>query len=92
MIRAATRRRWRFYRFLPNDTDLSPVLDAGRPGMNAAFIEGAYQYHTPGDVPANLSPASVQNHGGNALALTRAPGGAGSRAAGSRRLRRARHR
>ncbi|GAA4728466.1 M20/M25/M40 family metallo-hydrolase [Actinomycetospora chibensis] len=62
------------YRFLPNDTDLSPVLDAGRPGMNAAFIEGAYQYHTPGDVPANLSPASVQNHGGNALALTRALG------------------
>ena len=62
------------YRFLPNDTDLSPVLDAGRPGMNAAFIEGAYQYHTPGDVPANLSRASVQNHGGNALALTRALG------------------
>ncbi|MDD7933947.1 M20/M25/M40 family metallo-hydrolase [Actinomycetospora straminea] len=62
------------YRFLPNDTDLSPVLDAGRPGMNAAFIERPYQYHTPGDTPANLSRASVQNHGGNALALTRALG------------------
>src|SRR5206468_1314041 len=33
------------------------------------------QYHTPGDTPANLSPASVQNHGANALALTRALGG-----------------
>ena len=62
------------YRFLPNDTDLSPVLDAGRPGMNAAFIGGAHQYHTPGDIPPNLSRASVQNHGGNALALTRALG------------------
>jgi hypothetical protein len=62
------------YRFLPNDTDLSPVLDAGRPGMNAAFIERPYQYHTPGDAPANLSGGSLQNHGGNALALTRALG------------------
>ncbi|PVZ11014.1 peptidase M28-like protein [Actinomycetospora cinnamomea] len=62
------------YRFLPNDTDLSPVLDAGRPGMNAAFIDRPYQYHTPGDVPPNLSRASLQNHGGNALALTRALG------------------
>ncbi|MFC5136977.1 M20/M25/M40 family metallo-hydrolase [Actinomycetospora rhizophila] len=62
------------YRFLPNDTDLTPVLAAGRPGMNAAFIGGAEQYHTPGDVPPNLSRASLQNHGGNALALTRALG------------------
>jgi len=62
------------YRFLPNDTDLSPVLDAGRPGMNAAFIERPYQYHTPGDVPPNLSRASLQNHGANALALSRALG------------------
>ncbi|MFC5063390.1 M20/M25/M40 family metallo-hydrolase [Actinomycetospora atypica] len=62
------------YRFLPNDTDLSPVLDAGRPGMNAAFIGRPYQYHSPGDVPAALSRASLQNHGGNALALTRALG------------------
>lgn len=62
------------YRFLPNDTDLTPVLDAGRPGMNTAFIGGAEQYHTPGDVPPNLSRASLQNHGGNALALTRTLG------------------
>ena len=62
------------YRFLPNDTDLSPVLDAGRPGMNAAFIGRPYLYHSPGDVPAALSRASLQNHGGNALALTRALG------------------
>lgn len=62
------------YRFLPNDTDLTPVLDAGRPGMNAAFIGGAEQYHTSGDVPPNLSRASLQNHGGNALALARSLG------------------
>lgn len=64
------------YRFLPNDTDLSPVLDAGRPGMNSAFIGGAEQYHTPGDVPPALSRASLQNHGGNALALARTLGDA----------------
>ncbi|MDQ3153758.1 MAG: M20/M25/M40 family metallo-hydrolase, partial [Actinomycetota bacterium] len=63
------------YRFLPNDTDLSEFLDAGRPGMNFAFIEGAARYHTPGDTPANLSAASVQHHGSSMLGLAVALGG-----------------
>ena len=63
-----------FYRLLPNDTDLTNVLQAGRPGMNFAFIDGPIQYHTTGDNPSNLDPGSVQGHGDAALALSRALG------------------
>jgi hypothetical protein len=62
------------YRFMPNDTDLSEFLDAGRPGMNFAFIEGVAHYHTPGDNPANLSAPSLQHHGSSMLALAAALG------------------
>ena len=64
------------YRLLPNDTDLSVVLDAGRPGVNSAFIERPSAYHTAGDIPAALSPASLQNQGSTMLALARALGNA----------------
>ncbi len=63
------------YRYLPNDTDLTEFLEAGRPGMNFAFIEGAARYHTPGDTPANLSAASLQHHGSSMIALATALGG-----------------
>ena len=63
-----------FYRLLPNDTDFTNVLQAGRPGMNFAFIEGPIEYHTTGDNPSNLDPAGVQGHGDAALALSRALG------------------
>ena len=62
------------YRLLPNDTDLSEVLDAGRPGVNSAFIERPSEYHTAGDSPAALSRASVQSQGSTMLALARALG------------------
>jgi len=61
------------YQLLPNDTDLtvfkrrpSPV-----PGLNFAFIGDPAHYHTPADSLANLSPASLQHHGDNALAAVR---------------------
>lgn len=63
------------YRFLPNDTDLSEFLDAGRPGMNFAFVEGAARYHTPSDDPAHLSAASLQHHGSSMLGLAAVLGG-----------------
>jgi hypothetical protein len=63
-----------FYRLLPNDTDLTNVLQAGRPGMNFAFIDRPVEYHTTGDNPSNLDPGSVQGHGDAALALARALG------------------
>lgn len=59
------------YRRLPNDTDLSITKAAGIPGLNFAFSDGFYHYHTAGDTPENLSPASVQHAGSYALALTR---------------------
>jgi peptidase M28-like protein len=64
------------YRLLPNDTDLSAVLAAGRPGVNSAFIEHPSAYHTAGDTPAALSAASVQSQGSTMLALARALGDA----------------
>ncbi len=62
------------FRLLPNDTDLSAVLAAGRPGIDSAFIERPSEYHTAGDTPAALSAASVQSQGSTMLALVRALG------------------
>lgn len=59
------------YKRMPNDTDLSIVKAAGVAGMNFAFVDGFYDYHTPGDHPDNLSPDSLQQMGGYALSLTR---------------------
>lgn len=64
------------YALLPNDTDFTRFLDAGRPGLNSAFVERASRYHTPGDEPANLDQASVQQQGSSMLALTRVLGAA----------------
>ena len=63
------------YRQLPNDTDLSELASLGRPAMNFAFIGGVERYHTAEDDVAHLSAASIQHHGDQALALTRAFGG-----------------
>lgn len=59
------------YRRLPNDTDFTVFRERGIPGLNFAIGESAHWYHTPGDRPENLSPASLQHMGDNALALTR---------------------
>jgi hypothetical protein len=58
------------YKILPNNTDLTPFLEAGIAGANFAFIGNARQYHTAQDRRANISPASLQHHGENVLALT----------------------
>jgi hypothetical protein len=60
------------YRQLPNDTDLSELLALGKPAMNFAFIGGVERYHTAEDDIAHLSAGSLQHHGNQALALTRA--------------------
>ncbi len=56
------------YQFLPNDTDLTVFKRRGVPGLNFAFIENPSHYHRPLDNFANVSPASLQHHGDNALA------------------------
>jgi len=57
------------YKYLPNDTDLTPALAAGLPGMNFAFVGNVAAYHTPLDRRANLDPQSVQEQGDNVLAM-----------------------
>ncbi|MER5649869.1 M28 family peptidase [Streptosporangium sp. NPDC002524] len=64
------------YRMLPNNTDFTPLVGAGFTGMNFAYIERSSRYHTADDSIANLDRGSLQHHGSNMLALTRALGGA----------------
>lgn len=60
------------YKFLPNDTDLTPFLGVGIAGYNFAFLGDVAHYHTALDTVANLDPRSLQSSGDAALALTRA--------------------
>jgi len=59
------------YRYLPNDTDLTPFLQAGFPGYNFAFIGDLGQYHTVLDTKQNLSAASLQSQGEAVLGTAR---------------------
>jgi hypothetical protein len=59
------------YKELPNDTDMTVFKRAGFMGLNSAFSATFENYHTPRDSPENLSLASVQHLGANALALAR---------------------
>jgi hypothetical protein len=63
------------YELLPNDTDLTVFKnrkDRGYHGLNFAFVSTPALYHTADDGVANLSAASLQHHGDNALAAVRA--------------------
>jgi hypothetical protein len=59
------------YRYLPNNTDFTPLREAGVAGLNFAFAGGFSYYHSPADTPAHLSLASVQHHGSYMLSLVR---------------------
>lgn len=60
------------YRLLPNDTDLSVPLAKDITGINAAYIDGLYDYHMPTDNVENIDPASMRHLGDFALTTTRA--------------------
>ena len=60
------------FKRLPNDTDLSVSNHAGKPGIDFAFAGERNHYHSRGDSIANLSLATLQHHGENALPLVRA--------------------
>lgn len=60
------------YEYLPNDTDFSIFKRRNLGGFNFAYIGDAAQYHSGFDNLANLSTASLQHHGDNALASVRA--------------------
>ena len=59
------------YRHLPNDTDFTPLRQAGVAGLNFAFVRGYPYYHSPADTPAHLSLGSLQHHGSYMLSLVR---------------------
>jgi hypothetical protein len=59
------------YQYMPNNTDLTLFKRRQVPGLNFAFIGNPAQYHSPLDNLADVSPASLQHHGDNALAAVR---------------------
>ncbi|MFG2015419.1 M20/M25/M40 family metallo-hydrolase [Actinomadura geliboluensis] len=62
------------YRMLPNNTDFTPLSEAGFRGMNFAWVERGSHYHTATDSIANLDRGSLQHHGATMLALARTLG------------------
>jgi hypothetical protein len=59
------------YERLPNDTDFTPFVQAGKQGLNFAAIGRSHVYHQSTDTPENLSEATLQHHGLRALAALR---------------------
>jgi hypothetical protein len=55
------------YKHLPNDTDFTVFKAAGYEGLNFAYFGDEARYHTPLDDSLNVSLASLQHHGENAL-------------------------
>lgn len=54
---------YEIYSRMPNDTDFSPFREAGFEGLNFAFIDNGFDYHTAGDRIEHLDLRSVQHHG-----------------------------
>jgi hypothetical protein len=57
---------------IPSGTDFEVYRDAGLVGLDIAFYEDGWSYHTARDRTWNVSRGSVQHMGANALALVRA--------------------
>jgi hypothetical protein len=61
------------YELMGNDTDLSAFKKPKDPvpGINFAFVGDPTHYHSAADTFDNVSPASLQHHGDNAVAALR---------------------
>jgi hypothetical protein len=57
------------YKLLPNNTDFTPLKEAGLTGLNFAFLETYESYHTKLDTIQNLDPRSVQHLGANVVGV-----------------------
>jgi hypothetical protein len=60
------------YKRLPNDTDLTVFKAAGMQGMNFAFADRFWDYHSAADSADRMDLRSLQHMGDQALAVTRA--------------------
>ncbi|HEV8385115.1 MAG TPA: M20/M25/M40 family metallo-hydrolase, partial [Candidatus Acidoferrales bacterium] len=67
---------YEIYKRMPNDTDFTVFKKHGAQGMNFAFVDDWYAYHTAIDSPERLNPASLQHHGEYMLSLARELGNA----------------
>jgi hypothetical protein len=59
------------YQTMPNESDFTPLKQAGIAGFNFAHIGGKQRYHTITDIPANLDGRTLQHQGSYAQSLTR---------------------
>ncbi len=57
------------YRRMPNDTDFTEFLKAGKRGFNFGFVGGLEYYHSPRDTAENLSQRTLQHYGECVLPL-----------------------
>jgi hypothetical protein len=60
---------YEIYSRMPTDTDFSPFKHAGHHGLNFAFIDNGFDYHTAGDRTGHLDLRSVQHHGSHISGL-----------------------
>ncbi|MDZ7781093.1 MAG: M28 family peptidase [Gemmatimonadota bacterium] len=63
-----------FYPYMPNATDFTVFERAGKQGLNFAAVDNASVYHTPRDLPSELSNRTLQHHGLHAMAALRGLG------------------
>ncbi|HUP47605.1 MAG TPA: M28 family peptidase [Thermoanaerobaculia bacterium] len=80
---AASSLFYTIYERLPNDTDVTVFKRAGLPALNFAAIGNVAYYHTPLDDLARVDPRTMQHHGDNLLAVTRALTGGFERTSGN---------
>ncbi len=64
------------YQHMPNDTDFTPLKEAGKQGLNFAGVARANVYHQVYDSPDNLDEGTLQHHGVQVLAMLREFGNA----------------
>jgi len=57
------------YRVMPNYTDFSIFLGAGKQGINFAVLDSLDYYHTPADNYPNIDLSSIQHYGEQILPL-----------------------
>ncbi|MFO0760115.1 MAG: M20/M25/M40 family metallo-hydrolase [Byssovorax sp.] len=60
------------YKRLPNDTDLTVFKAAGMQGMNFAFADRFWDYHSASDTADRMDPRSLQHMGDQGLGVARA--------------------
>ena len=51
------------YTVMPNFTDFSVTLDAGKPGINFSVLDSLYYYHSEEDNLNNVNANSIQHYG-----------------------------